>query len=112
MPKRISEKFFDTEFCPPSPPTLGGTRVHLLLKVPQNWGTNGGLDVANETSQTTSKSCSCENLSLAGLLQKDTKGLRKQKKIVFFNKILLDWIAKLKKYCYTFRKSLIYKTCN
>ncbi|NEQ58775.1 MAG: hypothetical protein F6K53_15795 [Moorea sp. SIO4A1] len=21
--KRISEKFFDTEFCPPSPPTLG-----------------------------------------------------------------------------------------
>ncbi|NEQ04705.1 MAG: hypothetical protein F6K37_01455 [Moorea sp. SIO4E2] len=47
-------KFFDTEFCPPSPPTLGGTRVNLLLKVPQNWGTNGGLDVANETSQTTS----------------------------------------------------------
>ncbi|EGJ31310.1 hypothetical protein LYNGBM3L_41590 [Moorena producens 3L] len=53
--KRISPKFFDTEFCPPSPPTLGGTRVNLLLKVPQNWGTNGGLDVANETSQTTSK---------------------------------------------------------
>ncbi|OLT59871.1 hypothetical protein BJP37_13420 [Moorena bouillonii PNG] len=53
--KRISEKFFYTEFCPPSPPTLGGKRVHLLLKVPQNWGTNGGLDVANETSQTTSK---------------------------------------------------------
>ncbi|NEP26957.1 EF-hand domain-containing protein [Moorena sp. SIO3I6] len=52
--KRISEKFFDTEFCPPSPPSLGGTRVNWLLKVPQNWGTNGGLDVANETSQITS----------------------------------------------------------
>ncbi len=63
LSKRISEKFFDTAFCPPSPPTLGGTRVNLLLKVPsgarllgrvnrpwvapQNWGTHGGLDVAN-----------------------------------------------------------------
>ncbi|AOX03499.1 hypothetical protein BJP34_32350 [Moorena producens PAL-8-15-08-1] len=36
--KRISEKLFYTEFCPPSPPTLGGTRVYLLLQVPQNWG--------------------------------------------------------------------------
>ncbi|EGJ34143.1 hypothetical protein LYNGBM3L_23590 [Moorena producens 3L] len=55
LPQRISEKFFYTEFCPPSPPILGGTRINLLLKVPQNWGTNGGLDVANETSQTTSQ---------------------------------------------------------
>ncbi|WP_353736897.1 hypothetical protein, partial [Moorena sp. SIO2C4] len=42
--QRISEKFFDTEFCPPSPPILGGTRINLLVEVPQNWGTNGGLD--------------------------------------------------------------------
>ncbi|WP_365972327.1 Rpn family recombination-promoting nuclease/putative transposase [Moorena sp. SIO4G3] len=36
--KRISEKFFYTGFCPPSPPTLGGKRVNFILKVPQNWG--------------------------------------------------------------------------
>ncbi|NEO81772.1 MAG: hypothetical protein F6J99_38490 [Moorea sp. SIO4G3] len=37
-PKRIFKKFFDTEFCPPSPPILGGTRIYLLVKVPQTWG--------------------------------------------------------------------------
>ncbi|AOX02386.1 hypothetical protein BJP34_25720 [Moorena producens PAL-8-15-08-1] len=74
--KRISEKFFYTEFCPPSPPTLGGKRVNLFLKVPRppnppilggisgcfaflQMGTNGGLDVANETSQTTYKVNRC-----------------------------------------------------
>ena len=36
--KRISEKFFDTEFCPPIPPTMGGTRVNLLALVPQKRG--------------------------------------------------------------------------
>ncbi|NET63127.1 MAG: dihydropteroate synthase [Moorea sp. SIO1G6] len=36
--ERISEKLFDTEFCPPIPPILGGKRIYLLVKVPQNWG--------------------------------------------------------------------------
>ncbi|NEN97315.1 MAG: hypothetical protein F6K50_17835 [Moorea sp. SIO3I7] len=56
--QRISENFFDTEFCPPSPPILGGTRIQLAGKSPPKLGDLGGLDVANETSQTTSQDIS------------------------------------------------------
>ncbi|NEP51777.1 MAG: hypothetical protein F6K65_24480, partial [Moorea sp. SIO3C2] len=56
--QRISEKFFDTKFCPPSPPTLGGTRIQLAGKSPPKLGDLGGLDVAKETFQTTSQDIS------------------------------------------------------
>ncbi|NEO49101.1 MAG: hypothetical protein F6K55_35420, partial [Moorea sp. SIO4A3] len=40
--QRISENFFDTEFCPPSPPILGGTRIQLAGKSPPKLGDLGG----------------------------------------------------------------------
>ena len=42
--KSSSEKFFDTEFCPPSPPTLGGKRVNFILKVPSGALSNGRVN--------------------------------------------------------------------
>ena len=52
---RISEKFFDTEFCTPSLPTFfGGNKSQCASKSSPKLGDLGGLYVANGTSQTTS----------------------------------------------------------
>jgi pantoate ligase / CMP/dCMP kinase len=58
-PNRTSEKFFDTGFCPPSPPSLGGIKVENPPIYPQCWGSRGqgdlgGLNITNDTFQTIS----------------------------------------------------------